>query len=126
MATAINKLLEEETSSNVASDWTIPVVEKITYDPVLGWVTPGVRGTRAYDLSPPQGKIRISAFGDSFTYGCGVHNYNSWVEQIYLSEKGYEVLNFGVLGYGLDQAYLRYIKEGISAGSHIVFYWIYV
>ena len=119
--TAINKLLEKEASSNVASDWTIPVVEKITYDPVLGWVTPGVRGTRAYDLSPPQGKIRISAFGDSFTYGGGVNNDNSWVEQINLSEKGYEVLNFGVLGYGLDQAYLRYIKEGISAGSHIVF-----
>ena len=106
--TAINKILAKETSS-------------IIYDPILGWVSPGIRGKREYDLSPPQAKLRISTFGDSFTFGTGVNNEQSWVEQINLSQKGYEVLNFGVPGYGLDQAYLRYIKEGTSVGSHIVF-----
>ena len=100
---------------------TTPDVEKIIYDSVLGWVSPGVRGRREYGLSPLQGKIRISAFGDSFTYGGGVKNDKGWIEQINFNEKRYEVLNFGVNGYGLDQAYLRYIKEGISVGSHIVF-----
>ena len=106
--TAINKLLTKETS---------PII----YDPILGWVSPGIRGKREYDLSPPPAKLRISAFGDSFTFGSGVNNEQSWAEQINLSQKRYEVLNFGVPGYGLDQAYLRYIKEGTSVSSHIVF-----
>jgi hypothetical protein len=105
---AINNYLAKETSS-------------ISYDPILGWVSPGIRGKREYGYSPPQDKLRISTFGDSFTYGVGVNNEQSWAEQINLSQKGYEVLNFGVPGYGLDQAYLRYIKEKNSIASNIVF-----
>ena len=32
-----------------------------------------------------------------------------------------EVLNFGVPGYGLDQAYLRFKKDGLRLNAHIVF-----
>ena len=31
-----------------------------------------------------------------------------------------EALNFGVGGFGLDQAYLRYLEDGIQYNSHIV------
>ena len=31
-----------------------------------------------------------------------------------------EVINFGVGGFGLDQAYLRYLEDGIQYKSHIV------
>jgi len=37
-----------------------------------------------------------------------------------LADSRFEVLNFGVGGYGLDQAYLRYMHEGVHFQSDIV------
>jgi len=50
--------------------------------------------------------------GDSFTFGQEVAYQDTWG---YLLEKAlgseFQVLNFGVPGYGVDQAYLRYQKD---------------
>jgi hypothetical protein len=50
--------------------------------------------------------------GDSFTFGLEVPFHESWGSQL---EKAlgaeYTVLNFGVDGYGVDQAYLRYDRD---------------
>ena len=67
----------------------------------------GYRGTEK-DV----GRAAICLFGDSFTVGCPVIE-KSWP---YLLEKkiGRPVLNFGVGGYGTDQAYLRFEKRYVG------------
>lgn len=79
------------------------------YHPQLGWVplpsqvnSLGARNPHEYeDLTQT-----ISAYGDSYTYCDGVPAEDAWPMQL---EKlaGCGVLNFGVQGYGTDQALLR-------------------
>ena len=53
------------------------------------------------------GTSLISTYGDSFTYGTGVRDRETW--QTFLGNNlGTNVLNFGVAGYGTDQACLKY------------------
>lgn len=105
------------------------------HNPIMGWgIKPygvwqetyranskGIRGNREYPVDPPDGIIRISTFGDSFTHCDDVKNEDTWQEQLSSADPRLEVLNFGVGGYGLDQAFLRYKEEGITYHSHIVF-----
>lgn len=104
------------------------------HHPVLGWTnvkghaspdgryllnSQGIRSER--DFPPhPSGALRIAAFGDSFTFGSGVANPDTWEEQVSRSGKNAEALNFGVGGYGLDQAYLRYLHEGMTYHPDVV------
>lgn len=70
---------------------------------MLGW--PRTDGPRAQ--SPERSPTCGSAFGDSMTRGDEVQDNEAWVHL--LSERlGCNVSNFGVGGYGLDQAALRY------------------
>ena len=105
----------------------------MTHDPVLGWtIRPhgargqyrangqGLRGDRDYSLAPPPGKVRVAAFGDSFTHASDVGNPFTWEALLERMEPRLEVLNFGVPGYGHDQAYLRYRKDGIRFRPHVV------
>ncbi len=98
------------------------------YHPVLGWDFPpglvyedaegipyshGARGERhcctSFDTT------LIATYGDSFTYCAEVGDENTW--QTFLGDKlQTNVLNFGVSGYGTDQALLKYeLQEGIAA-----------
>ena len=101
-------------------------------DPDLGWryepgwaegpdtiSLDGLRSGRAYDLVPPAAETRVAAFGDSFVYCVEVANPECWTARV---EDGWkaEVLNYGVGGYGTDQAWLRYRKEGTRFSPEIV------
>ena len=56
---------------------------------------------------PEPGHACASAYGDSFVWGNDVPLADGWVEQ--LSRRiGCRVANYGVSGYGTDQAYLRF------------------
>jgi hypothetical protein len=103
------------------------------FDPELGWtVRPGGRlplyransqGIRAdvdYAPTPPPGVTRIAAFGDSFVHGTEVANPDTWPAQLERLRPGLEVLNFGVGGYGVDQAYLRWRRDGRPLKPHVV------
>lgn len=79
----------------------------------------GVRGTRVYAPQPRPGVTRVAAFGDSFVYANEVRDADSWGAQLEAVDPRIEVLNYGVGGYGLDQAYLRYLAEGAAHGSHV-------
>ena len=64
----------------------------------------GSRGKRMYK------KDGISVFGDSFAFCRYVNDNETW--QYNLSKKHKtNILNFGVGNYGLDQAFLKYIKN---------------
>lgn len=89
-------------------------------DPKLGWPPPDQIGTDLYDASgsrpipafPEPGTECVSLYGDSFTYASDVEHEEAWSNR--LSERlGCRVANFGVGGYGTDQAYLRF--EGNDA-----------
>lgn len=102
------------------------------YDSTLGWAlhplgdqpphyhtnAQGFRAEREYAPDPPPGHLRIAAFGDSFTHGDDVPFEDAWTTR--LERPGVEVLNFGVPGYGLDQALLRYRIEGRRYHPHVV------
>ena len=55
---------------------------------------------------------RIAIVGDSYTFGLEVPFHESWGFQLEraLGDE-FAVLNFGVDGYGVDQAYLRYDRD---------------
>ncbi len=97
------------------------------YDPDLGWISRGddehghpsanrprvrTRGTRTYEPTAPPGVLRVCAFGESFTRGDGVLANESWPSIVEAQTGGrIEVPNFGVGGYGLDQAYLCFRRN---------------
>lgn len=72
----------------------------------------GYRGPH-YPLRKTPGRLRIAALGDSSTYGMGVNEEDGWVRQLEarLRESGVdaEVLNFGVVGFTLEQGYELYL-----------------
>jgi hypothetical protein len=101
----------------------------VAFDPELGWVsTPdidwvherihyrnthdGLRANRTYTPIPPTGIHRLAAYGDSFTYSEQVDVNECWTSQLEARLPETEVLNFGVPGYGPDQAWLRYQLGG--------------
>lgn len=102
-------------------------------DPELGWVTipgavsklsvvnlAGVRAARDYAPQPPPGVVRIAAFGDSFVHGDEVGTAQAWPTVLERSQPRVEVLNFGVGGYGLDQALLRFSAESAKFHPQVV------
>src|SRR5690606_2816732 len=64
--------------------------------------------------------------GDSFTFGDEVGDDDTWAVALEraLAEHGIaaEVLNFGVNGYGTDQAYLRWRRDGRRFAPDVVVY----
>lgn len=101
------------------------------FHPVLGWDYPPGIVYRDIDnivySHGPDGERRtctdfpttsIATYGDSFTYGTDVGDEQTW--QTYLARRlRTNVLNYGVAGFGTDQAYLKY-KLGGHTGADIV------
>lgn len=78
---------------------------------VSGVNAQGVRSEYPYDVESEKGTMRVAAFGDSFVYGNEVEDNETWSHLIEVTDDGLEVLNYGVGGYGTDQAFLRYLKD---------------
>lgn len=102
------------------------------YDTLLGWVhRPGVdlpnlygkgvglrtnaqrlRADREYTTEIPPGKVRVVCSGDSFTLGHSVSNDDAWCAQLERLDPRLETVNMGQAAYGVDQAYLWYLRDG--------------
>ena len=102
------------------------------YDPLLGWINkpnsyvedmygPGkylrtnaqrFRGDREYDPNVIKGEKRFICSGDSFTLGYGVGNPDTWCALLEAQMPNIETINMGQGGYGIDQAYLWYTRDG--------------
>lgn len=103
------------------------------YDPWLGWVnipniaisniygagkhlhinSLGLRGRTSVELADPK-RRRILLSGDSFTFGYGVGDEHTWGAGLERRWAHVDVLNMGLGGYGVDQAYLRYQRDGVT------------
>jgi hypothetical protein len=103
-------------------------------DAELGWCTqPDVRtefaNTNAqaarggpaegYAVDVPPGKVRVLTFGDSFTHGDEVDDAATWQAQLAEIRGDVEAVNFGVPGYGADQAFLRWRRESARLRSTV-------
>jgi hypothetical protein len=71
----------------------------------------GMRADRDYTPIPRPGIRRIAAYGDSFTYCSEVGFRDCWTRELTQRLPNTEVLNFGVGGYGPDQAWLLYKRN---------------
>ena len=109
------------------------------YDADLGWTNRpgsctrdarycanslGLRSDREFARKPADGVLRVALFGDSFIHGHDVDLRGSLAPQLEAALAARtirsEVLNFGVGGYGMDQAYLRYSRDGGKVESDVV------
>jgi hypothetical protein len=101
------------------------------YDRELGWVaipdvslphlygpglslTTNAHGFRGLGQIEPlaPGARRMVCSGDSFTLGYGVGDLETWCHQLTLMEPRLDAVNMGQGGYGVDQAYLWYKRDG--------------
>ncbi len=71
----------------------------------------------------PRPRRRIALVGDSQTFGWDIRFEESWGNQL---EKtlgpDFQVLNFAVTGYGVDQAFLRYKRDAVPWKPEIVLF----
>jgi hypothetical protein len=115
---------------------TKPLAEKLhtKYDAELGWVNlpnvniedmygPGIhfktnaqgfRNNDDFEVEAPDDKLRVICSGDSFTLGYGVDNNHTWCQLLASMDHRLQTVNMGQGGYGVDQAYLWYKRDGTS------------
>ncbi len=118
-----------------------PVAERLHtgYDELLGWSNlpdvhlpnmygPGIylatnsqgfRNNQDFSQAIPPGKVRLICSGDSFTLGYGVDNDHTWCQLLAGIDAGLETVNMGQGGYGIDQAYLWYVRDGTQLAHDI-------
>ena len=108
---------------------TIPVVENefkfYEYDELLGWRNkPGAVGWHEVEGNRYRVRInqegmrdslinrskKIALYGDSFTWGYGLAEEDRF-SNIFETLTDWEVLNYGVAGYGTDQMYLALQRQ---------------
>lgn len=130
---AINKgdfLKKQQATIQRTLDGTSPTL--VVFDGELGWThapntsQPGFhisasasRGQRSYSATPEQGTLRLATFGDSFTYGAEVEDGLDWAALLEQGGQQVEVMNYGVSGYGPDQAYLRFQRRAPASNAHV-------
>jgi hypothetical protein len=84
-------------------------------DPLLGWPAPAVIGTGSLDETgarrspafPTPGAACVSVYGDSFAWGDETDDEHAW-SNVLAKLLGCRIANYGVNGFGTDQAYLRF------------------
>ena len=86
--------------------------EGIDYEQLYRANSQGIRNSHEYQRIPTNDVVRVAVFGDSFSHGDDVQNDAAWTAVWGKSNSNIEVLNFGVPGYGTDQAYLHYQRDG--------------
>ena len=121
-----------------------PLAERLhtRYDAELGWVAvpnlyipdmygPGVyfrsnsqgfRNDRTIEGNPPAGTLRAICAGDSFTLGYGVDNDHAWCQLLSKLDRRFETVNMGQGGYGIDQAFLWYRRDGLPIRHQVLIF----
>jgi hypothetical protein len=96
-------------------------------DPVLGWPPVDAYGGDAYDPTgarplpafPVPGDACVSLYGDSYTYSSYVGPGDAW-GNLLAERLGCRVANYGVSGYGTDQALLRFVRNDADEAATVI------
>jgi hypothetical protein len=109
------------------------------YDPQLGWINMpnrhavnrygpnksathnalGLRATREYAVAIPAGRYRIIFLGDSFSYGVNADDAGTYPARLESLDPAIEAVNMAVTGYGVDQMYLSYMRDGDRLNANL-------
>jgi lysophospholipase L1-like esterase len=122
--TGYRYLFDEELGWRNIPGWTASTAgKKLTIN------SKGLRD-REYAYEKPDGTRRILVLGDSFTWGYGVENdaiFTEVLERRFAKEdQPWEVINSGVSGWGTDQEYLWFRREGIKYRPDLVIVAFYI
>ncbi len=99
-------------------------------DPVLGWPYPlefgdnlDVSGAHHNPHFPagPRGGSCVSLYGDSFTQGGDFSDLRFAWSNVLSKQLGCNVANWGIAGYGTDQAFLRFERNVTDSAPVVVF-----
>jgi len=78
------------------------------------------RNDEDFTVDVPEGQIRIICAGDSFTLGYGVGNEHTWCELLRRENQRFQTVNMGQGGYGFDQAFLWYRRDGTALDHDVL------
>ena len=118
----------------------LPERAHTVYDPELGWASEkshvaedvfgpgrnvstnarGFRNSSEFAVEVPPGMTRVVALGDSFTLGFEVGDADSWPAWLEKICPRLEVPNMGQSGYGIDQSYLWYQRDGRAIDHQVL------
>ena len=131
--------LPVKNAQNLINEYLHDQTGYMAYDSDLGWTnrpssctqdrkycanSAGLRSDHEFTKQVPAGVFRVSLFGDSFIHGHDVELRGSLAPQLEtaLAARGIaaQALNFGVGGYGIDQAYLRYSRESARFDTDVI------
>ncbi len=126
--------------AHLATGVAVDPASNHVFDPHLGWrmkpgirtddlVTnsTGVRATREYEVGRRAGRKRLLLLGDSFTFGHGVKNDETFAHFLEAEHlPGWEVVNMAVQAYGTDQQILTYEHYGRPYEADVVVLGFYV
>lgn len=103
-----------------------PLTGNVRFDPDLGWCVAPESGSGDYvydrfgarvghaplaiDKAP--GVRRLCVIGGSFTHGDEVTGVDAWPAILDRLRADWEVANLGVGGFGIDQAWMRFLRDG--------------
>ena len=120
---------------NIANPIVLPKASHAKFDELLGWSSipdfeskepeyikinsQSFRNDRNFTYEVPKGKTRIICSGDSFTFGTGVSNGQTWCDLLTTFDNNLETINMGQEGFGIDQAYLWHMRDGIKFKHNI-------
>jgi hypothetical protein len=94
-----------------------------TRDPLLGWTAPDVdaSGARPSPAFPDPGNACVSVYGDSFAWSAEASSDATAWPNVLARMLDCRVSNYGVGGYGLDQAYLRFLHNVDDEAPMVLF-----
>lgn len=93
---------------------------KVFDNKLLSSNSKGLRGKTEYSYKKNKDKTRILIIGDSFTFGEGVSDTETYSYYLQNMLPDAEIMNFGVHGYGNGQMLLYLEKEGMKYKPDIV------
>jgi hypothetical protein len=79
----------------------------------------GFRETRTTAATPSPPRLRVTCSGDSFTFGFGVADDRTWCARLAAIDPRLATVNMGQSGYGMDQAYLWYKRDGVRLDQEV-------
>lgn len=129
---------------DLVTRWEEPIQERnhTRHDPDLGWVNApglhipglyaegadftsnaqGFRNLEDFEAVAPAGRTRVICAGDSFTLGYGVDDDETWPAHLAAADERLQVVNMGQGGYGMDQAWLWYRRDGLALEHDLVLF----
>lgn len=117
---------------------------RFEYDPEMGWKnaanvdtvpkdhgrvrtnSEGMRNDADFPVEPVAGRQRLMIVGDSYSFGFGVSNEETYAYELARMMPDWDVMNLAVSATGTDQHYLMYERQGEKYKPNIVLLGFYL